>query len=227
MWVGAKGGHVLLEEDGAEARVESTNTFSLCDLGEAAHEAAGESGLGNETDARCFERAERDVGKELSAGCRCEVDGSSVVGCILVAQQGDGLLLEELVAAELEGALQEVAGKSWANASEEGAGAFFCDDLAETTDQATVIGRWVELDTGFDAVEALESHANGKGESNLHIDRCEAAMGEGAADCAGKGEARVEVDTAKLRGCICIDLCGDLVDLRADLLRCRAHLDGC
>lgn len=65
------------------------------------------------------------------------------------------MLLEELVSAELECALQEVAGECWACAGQEGAGAFICDDLAEAADEAAVVGYWVELDAGFDAGRGL------------------------------------------------------------------------
>ena len=62
------------------------------------------------------------------------------------------MLFEELVAAEFEGALQEVAGEGWADAGQEGGGAFVGDDLAEAADHAAVVGCGVELDAGFDAV---------------------------------------------------------------------------
>jgi hypothetical protein len=66
-------------------------------------------------------------------------------------------LLEELVATELEGALEEVAGESWAYSGQEGAGALVLDDLAESADHAAVVGCWVELDAGLDAVKVLVS----------------------------------------------------------------------
>ena len=62
------------------------------------------------------------------------------------------MLFEELVAAEFEGALEEVAGEGWADTGQEGARAFVGDDLAEAADHAAVVGCWVELDAGFDAV---------------------------------------------------------------------------
>jgi hypothetical protein len=65
------------------------------------------------------------------------------------------LLLEELVTTELECALEEVTGEGWADTSEESAGTFFGDDLAKTADEALVVGYWVELDAGLDAVYTL------------------------------------------------------------------------
>jgi len=49
--------------------------------------------------------------------------------------------------------LEEVAGSGWAEARQEGAGAFIGNDLAEATDEAAVVGYGVELDAGFDAVD--------------------------------------------------------------------------
>lgn len=62
------------------------------------------------------------------------------------------LLLEELVAAELEGALQEVAGEGGAKARQERAGALALDHLPEAADHALVVYLRLELDSGLDAV---------------------------------------------------------------------------
>jgi hypothetical protein len=69
-----------------------------------------------------------------------------------VAQNVDPLLLEELVTSELEGALEEVTGKGRADTSQESASTLVLNDLAETANQATVVGLGVELDTGLDAI---------------------------------------------------------------------------
>ena len=61
---------------------------------------------------------------------------------------------------------------------------------------------------------------------DLHIDWSEAAMGDGAADGTGEGKARVEGDAAELLGCVGVHLRGEFVQLRAGLLRGRAHLVG-
>ena len=62
-------------------------------------------------------------------------------------------MLEELVTAELEGALEEVTGEGWAGTCEERTSTILGDDLAETADQALVVCEGVELDAGLDAVE--------------------------------------------------------------------------
>lgn len=146
---------ILLEQDGAEARVEGTNTLVLQDLAEATNEAIGEGGLRDETDTGGLERAQGDVGEELGRGGRGKVDGSAVVGCSLDTDQVDGLLLEELVSSKLEGTLEEVAGSRGAKASPDGGRALVGDDLLEATDQARVVGDGVELYPGLDAAKSV------------------------------------------------------------------------
>jgi len=146
---------LLLEEDGSEAGVESTNTFRLEHLAEAADETAGICRLRDETDAGGLERAEGDISEELGGGRRGEVDACPVVGGILVAELVDELLLKELVATELEGTLEEVAGEGRADTSEKRAGALALDDLPETADHAIVVRDGVELDTCLDATSRL------------------------------------------------------------------------
>lgn len=144
--------YLLLEENGSETGVEGTDTLVLQHLGETTDETVGVGGLGDETDTGGLERAEGNVGEELGGGRRSQVDGSSVVGGSLLAESVDELGLEELVTTELEGTLQEVTSKGRASTSQESASTLILDDLAETTDQATVVGNRVELDTGLDAV---------------------------------------------------------------------------
>ncbi|KAJ8107405.1 hypothetical protein OPT61_g8892 [Boeremia exigua] len=124
--------------DGTEARVESTNTLVLEDLAEAADQTVGELGVRDETNTGGLERAQGNVGDELSAGGGGEVDGGAVVGGSLVADGVDGLLLEELVSSELEGALKEVTSSGGAETSPDGASTLVGDDLAEATDEAGV-----------------------------------------------------------------------------------------
>lgn len=128
------GVYVLLEEDRTETAVESTNTLSLQDLAKATDQTVGESGLRDETDTGGLERAEGNVGEELGAGGRGKVDGSAVVGSGLVAEQADGLLLEEFVSSELERTLEEVTGSGGTETGEKSASTLLCDDLTETTD---------------------------------------------------------------------------------------------
>ena len=144
--------YVLLEEDGAETGIEGADTLGAEHLAETAHQAAGVGGLGHETDTGGLERAEGDVSEELGGGGGGEVDAGPVVGGILDAEQVDALLLEEFVAAELEGALQEVTGEGGAETGQESAGTLVLDDFPEATDHAIVVGGRVELDTCLDAV---------------------------------------------------------------------------
>ena len=147
--------HLLLEQDGTETRVESTDTLVGEDLAGTTDQAVGELGVGNETDTGSLKRAESDIGDELSAGGGTEVDSSAVVGGGLVAESVDSLLLEELVTSELEGTLEEVTSGGGTETSPDGASTLVGDDLAETTDQAGVVGDGVKLDTGLDAAILL------------------------------------------------------------------------
>lgn len=149
------GEDVLLEQDGSETRVESTNTLVLEDLAEATNQAIGEGGLRDETDTGRLERAQGDVSEELGERGRGEVDGGAVVGGSLVADQVDGLLLEQLVSSELEGALEEVTGSGRTETSPDGASTLGGNDLPEATDQARVVGDGVELYPGLDAGENM------------------------------------------------------------------------
>lgn len=144
--------YLLLEQDGTEAGVESADTLLACDLAEAAQQTAGVGGLGNETDTGSLERAEGNIGEELAGGGGGQVDTGTVVGGVLVAEQVDGLLLEELVTSELEGTLQEVTSGGGTEAGQQSASTLILDDLLEAADHASVVGGRVELDTGLDAV---------------------------------------------------------------------------
>jgi len=63
------------------------------------------------------------------------------------------LLLEELITSELEGALEEVACKGWANTSQESTCALLCDDLTEASDETSVVCGRVELNSGLDDID--------------------------------------------------------------------------
>lgn len=141
----------LLEENWAESRVESTDTLVLQDLAETTDETVGETRLGDETDTGGLEWAEGNVGKELSSGRGGEVDGGAVVGGSLVAESADTLGLEKLVSSELEGTLEEVTSKGWADTSPDGTSTLLTNDLAESGDHALVVLDRVELDSGLDA----------------------------------------------------------------------------
>lgn len=148
---------LLLEQDGSETGVESTDTLVLQHLGETANETVGIGRLRDETDTGSLERAEGNVGEELGGGRGGQVDGSAVVGGSLKAELVDELGLEELVTTELESTLQEVTGKGRANTSQESASTLILNNLAETTDETAVVGSGVELDTGLDAILQKEN----------------------------------------------------------------------
>jgi len=92
------------------------------------------------------------------------------------------LLFKELVTAELESALEEVTGKGRTNASPNSAKALVTNDLTETTDQAAIIGDWVELYPCFDAVWMLVSLRRNLAYRyeclHLHIDGSECTVGD-------------------------------------------------
>lgn len=142
---------LLLEQNGTETSVEGTNTLLLQHLAETADKTRGVGGLRDETDTGGLEGAEGNVGEELSGTGGGNVDQGAVVGGSLVAEQVDGLLLEQLVSSKLESALQEVSGSGGAKAGQQSAGTLSLDDLLEATDHTPVVGGGVELDTGLDA----------------------------------------------------------------------------
>jgi hypothetical protein len=213
-------GYLLLEEDGTETRVESTDTLVLEDLGETAHETAGEFGLRDKTDTGSFQRAEGNVGEEFSGSGRGEVDGSAVLGGRLVTELVDPLLLEELVTTELESTLEEVTGSGRTETGKESASTLVGNDLAEATDHTTVVCDGVKLDSGLDAVRREEAacqrtiqcrgggssgkarirtaERNKRNESDLHIDGSESTVGDGAADSTSEGESGVELKPREL-----------------------------
>lgn len=145
-------GNVLLEQDGTETGVESTDTLVLEHLGETTNETAGVGRLRDETDAGCLKRAKSDISEKFGRGGRGEVDSSAVLGSRLVSEKIDPLLLEELVTTELQSTLEEVASKGWAGSGQESTGTLRLDDLAEAAKQTSVVGLGVELDASFDTV---------------------------------------------------------------------------
>lgn len=144
-------GNSLLEQNGTETGVESTDTLVLEDLAGTVEETLGVGRLSDKTDTGGLEGAEGNVSEELGQTGRGEVDGGAVLGGSLVAKVVDGLLLEVFVSTELEGTLEEVTSSGRAETSEESASTLALDDLAEATDHATVVGGGVKLDTGLDA----------------------------------------------------------------------------
>lgn len=171
----------LLEQEWSETSVERSNTLVLEHLGETTDQTVGVSWLRDETDTGSLKWAKGDISEELGAGGGSKVDGSAVVGCVLGTDEADGLGLEELVTSELEGTLEEVTSGGWTETGEKGRGTLLGDDLAESTDQATVVGDWVKLDAGLD-----------------DIDWSESTMGDGAAQSTGEGESGVKINAGEL-----------------------------
>lgn len=62
------------------------------------------------------------------------------------------MLLEKLVASELECALEEVTRSGGTESGQEGSGTICSDCLSDSADEAFVVRDWVELDSGFDAL---------------------------------------------------------------------------
>ena len=144
--------NLLLEQKGTKTTVEGGEALLLEDATEARDKAGSEGGLGDQTNTGGLKGAEGEISEELVAGGGGEVDGGAVVGSGLVAEEANGLLLEELVTTELQGTLEEVTSEGRAGTSEESASALVLDDLLEAADEAAVVGLGVELDAGLDAV---------------------------------------------------------------------------
>lgn len=144
--------NILLEENRAEARVESAHALGLKDLAKATNQTVSETRRGDKADTRSLEGAQSNRREELGTGSGHGVDGRTVLPGLLDAEEVDRLLLEELVSAELEGALDEVAREGRPEAGQEGAGALVLDDLPEAADHAPVVRGRVKLDLGLDAL---------------------------------------------------------------------------
>ena len=144
--------NLLLEQKGTKTTVEGGEALLLEDATEARDKAGSEGRLGDQTNTGGLKGAEGEISEELGAGGGGEVDGGAVVGSGLVAEEANGLLLEELVTTELQGTLEEVTSEGRAGTSEESASALVLDDLLEAADEAAVVGLGVELDAGLDAV---------------------------------------------------------------------------
>ena len=144
--------NLLLEQKGTKTTVEGGEALLLEDATEARDKAGSEGGLGDQTNTGGLQGAEGEISEELGAGGGGEVDGGAVVGSGLVAEEANGLLLEELVTTELQGTLEEVTSEGRAGTSEESASALVLDDLLEAADEAAVVGLGVELDAGLVAV---------------------------------------------------------------------------
>lgn len=153
---GGELGHVvrdLLEQDGTETGVESTETLLAGDAEESGGETVGESGLRNETDTGSLEGTKGDIGEELGNGGSTKVDSHAVVDGGLVVHLRNENLLEEFVTTELESTLKEVTEDSGAETGKEGTGTFLGNDLTETADHTLVVDGGLKLDTGLDDID--------------------------------------------------------------------------
>ena len=164
----------LLEEDGHQAGVPSHDALALNQRPHGREGALGERGVRDLTDARGLQGAEEDVGNELGAGRGPKHDGGPHVPSLLVAQGLGELDLEELVAAELEPALHEVAGGRGPQARGQHTGALLSDHLAADAQKASRVLHGVQLDAGLH-----------------HVHRAQRPVGDGAADAAAERPVQV------------------------------------
>ena len=125
---------LLLEENGAKAGIEGTDTLLARDLAETAHKPSCECGLRDKTDSRRLKRAQRDISEELCGSGGSKVDSCSIVRGGLVAQIVDELLLEQLITSEFEGTLQEVTSCGRTETGPDSASTLLCDELPEASD---------------------------------------------------------------------------------------------
>ena len=153
VWPPSEPVNLLLEQNRTETSVKSANTLILQHLAESTNETIGICGLGDETDTGSLERAEGNVGEELSESGRGQVDGCAVVGGGLEAEDVNGLLLEEFITSKLECALEEVSSGCGTETSQESTGTLIGNDLTEPSNQASVICGGVELYSCLDAAE--------------------------------------------------------------------------
>ena len=147
--------YILFEKNRPKAGVKPSQTLLPSNLTEARDKTTGKGRFRHQTDTGSFKRTEGNIGEELGKRGGNTVDSDTVVSGIFIADSVDGLLFEEFVTTELQCALQEVTGEGRSGSGQKGAGAFILNDLAETTDQAAVVGDRIELDAGLDAVQAV------------------------------------------------------------------------
>ena len=102
---------MLFKQDRPEAGVEGADALGRQDLSEAIDQTLSVAGRRDEADAGSLQGAKGDGSEELGRGSGHGVHGGAVLTGLVEADEVDGLLLEELVAAELEGALDKVAGE--------------------------------------------------------------------------------------------------------------------
>ena len=142
---------ILLKQNRSKPRIKRPNTLLSRNLAKATDKPTRKRRLRHQPDPRRLERTERDIGEELRRSRRSQVYGSAIIRRGFVAKLVDELLLEQLIASELEGALEEVSRRGGAKASPDGAGPLAGNDLPETANETAVVFKGVELYPGFDS----------------------------------------------------------------------------
>lgn len=132
-------------------------SFGSDELGEAIGHAPGEPRLGLDPDLNGLEGAEGDVGDDLGGGGAGEEDEGLVLGGVLGSGEIGVVLLEELVEAELAGALGAVAEQGRDPASEEALDALLPKQQSEAGADALVLGR-IYLHVALDQIEWGHRH---------------------------------------------------------------------
>merc|ERR1719273_923262 len=147
----------LLAEDRHEAGVERADEALLGHhLRRAADHGVGVGRVGDQPDAARLVGTEENVRDELGHGAGREVDRVAVVPGFLFSHTLRDVDLEELDAAELEPALDEVALGRRAEAGQKAVHALGLDHLPKPTNEALIIDVRLQLDLRFDDVDGHE-----------------------------------------------------------------------
>ena len=173
----------LLEEHGDEARVEALDeTLLLHKAASAASEAVSVGGVGDQANTAGLKRAQGNVSNELGGSSRCHVDGSAVLLGLLHAELVNPVLLEVLITAELEAALEAVAEEGGGQSSEQGTSTLVLHNLSSSVKHTAGVGLRAQLLLGLDDING------GSG-----------TVGKTAAESASKGKAGVKIETGEGR----------------------------
>ena len=164
----------LLEEDRHQSCVPAHDALPLDQRLHGREGALGEGGVGDLSDAGGLQRAKEDVGDELRAGRGSQHDRGPHVPCLLVAEGFRELDLEELVPAELEPALHEVARRRGPKPSGQDPRALLGHNLAPDAQEPSLVLHRVQLDAGLH-----------------HVHRAKGAVRDGAADPAAERAVQV------------------------------------
>mmetsp|Transcript_7469 Transcript_7469/g.8480 ORF Transcript_7469/g.8480 Transcript_7469/m.8480 type:complete len:323 (+) Transcript_7469:246-1214(+) len=140
----------LLEEDGAEARIEALDeTILSSNLGRSSEQATRELGVGNQANSCCLQGAQEHISDGLGHGGSGQVNARAVLPGRFIAHRIDHVDLEELHTTELEPALDEITRRGRAQTSRESANSIGLDHLTEAFDHPSVVLDRIKLDVGF------------------------------------------------------------------------------